>query len=164
MKINYLRTFKEDERVSMDNYAKDMIKFQKNYPSKLELSEYIPKINDLLKFIPNNKLKMRIARYIDYPVQVKKLPTYDISHIIDHSYAHLVKNIKSKVFIMHGANDSMVPFTESIYLGKYLNDNEILISFLYEHREISTNRGILFKLKEFIKLIRFNARYIQYNS
>ena len=27
MKINYLRTFKADGRVSMDNYAKDMIKF-----------------------------------------------------------------------------------------------------------------------------------------
>ena len=31
MKINYLRTFKEDGRDSMDNYAKDMIKFQKKY-------------------------------------------------------------------------------------------------------------------------------------
>ena len=100
MKINYLRTFKEDGRVSMDNYAKDMIKFQKNYPSKLELSEYIPKINDLLQFISNKNLKMRIARYIAYPLQVKKLPTYDISHIIDHSYAHLVKHIKSKVKIL----------------------------------------------------------------
>ena len=100
MKINYLRTFQEDERVSMDNYAKDMIKFQKNYPSKLELSEYIPKINGLLQCIPNKNLKMRIARYIAYPSQVKKLPTYDISHIIDHAYAHLVKHVKSKVKIL----------------------------------------------------------------
>ena len=60
MKINYLRTFQEEERVSMDNYVKDMIKFQKNYPSKLELSEYIPKINGLLQFIPNKNLKLRI--------------------------------------------------------------------------------------------------------
>ena len=62
MKINYLRTFKEDGRDSMDNYAKDMIKFQKNYPSQLELSEYIPKINDLLNFM----LKSAILAFCYY--------------------------------------------------------------------------------------------------
>jgi len=71
--------------------------------------------------------------------------------------------INNKVFIMHGANDSMVPFTESTYLHDNLQDSTLLISFLYEHREISTNRGIFFKLKEFVKLINFNAQYIRYN-
>ena len=74
-----------------------------------------------------------------------------------------ISSIQSKVFIMHGANDSMVPFTESTFLHDNLSDSTLLISFLYEHREISTNRGILFKLKEFIKLINFNAHYIRYN-
>ena len=74
-----------------------------------------------------------------------------------------IQKIKDKVFIMHGANDSMVPFTESIYLDKHLDNSTLLISFLYEHREISTDRGLLFKLKEFIKLIRFKAQYIRYN-
>ena len=64
---------------------------------------------------------------------------------------------------MHGANDSMVPFTESIYLHKNLPNSTLLISFLYEHREISTDRNIFFKIKEFIKLINFNAKYIRYN-
>jgi len=74
-----------------------------------------------------------------------------------------IGSIENKVFIMHGANDSMVPFTESIYLHDNLQNSTLLISFLYEHREISTNRGMLFKLKEFIKLINFNAQYIKYN-
>ena len=74
-----------------------------------------------------------------------------------------IQKIKDKVFIMHGANDSMVPFTESIYLDEHLDNSTLLISFLYEHREISTDRGIFFKIKEFIKLIRFNAQYIRYN-
>ena len=74
-----------------------------------------------------------------------------------------IDSITDKVFIMHGANDSMVPFTESTYLHKNLMDSNLLISFLYEHREISTDRGILFKLKEFLKLINFNAKYIRYN-
>ena len=42
----------------------------------------------------------------------------------------------------------MVPFTESILLSKQLSNSTLLISFLYEHREISTNRGVLFKIKE----------------
>ena len=74
-----------------------------------------------------------------------------------------IEDIKDKVFIIHGANDSMVPFTESIHLDKHLKNSMLLISFLYEHREISTKRGLLFKLKEFIKLINFNAQYIRYN-
>ena len=74
-----------------------------------------------------------------------------------------IQKIKDKVFIMHGANDSMVPFTESIYLDENLDNSTLLISFLYEHREISTDRDIFFKIKEFIKLIRFNAQYIRYN-
>ena len=74
-----------------------------------------------------------------------------------------INKINNKVFIMHGANDSMVPFTESTYLHEHLKDSTLLISFLYEHREISTDRGIFFKLKEFLKLINFNAKYIRYN-
>ena len=74
-----------------------------------------------------------------------------------------INSINNKVFIMHGANDSMVPFTESTYLHNHLEDSTLLISFLYEHREISTDRGIFFKIKEFIKLINFNAQYIRYN-
>ena len=74
-----------------------------------------------------------------------------------------IQSIKDHVFIMHGANDSMVPFTESLFLDKNLKNSTLLISFLYEHREISTNRNIFFKLKEFFKLIQFNAKYIRYN-
>ena len=74
-----------------------------------------------------------------------------------------INSIDNKVFIMHGANDSMVPFTESTYLHDNLKNSTLLISFLYEHREISTDSGIFFKLKEFLKLIHFNAKYIRYN-
>tara|TARA_B110000116_G_scaffold92189_1_gene80340 strand:+ start:127 stop:1146 length:1020 start_codon:yes stop_codon:yes gene_type:complete len=74
------------------------------------------------------------------------------------------KNISTKTFIIHGANDSMVPFTESVLLAKNINNSELLISFLYEHREISTNRGILFKMKEAFKMIRFFAFYFRYNK
>ena len=74
------------------------------------------------------------------------------------------KNIKNKVFVIHGANDSMVPFTESVFLAKSIPNSKLLISFLYEHREISTDRGIIFKLKELAKMIVFFADYFRYNK
>ena len=73
-------------------------------------------------------------------------------------------NIQEKVFIMHGANDSMVPFTESTFLAKNLPNSELLISYLYEHKEISTNKGILFKTKEIFRLFNFFARLFGYDE
>ena len=77
---------------------------------------------------------------------------------------HWANKIKYKVFIIHGANDSMVPFTESVALAKVIPNNKLLISFLYEHKEISTDRGIFFKIKELIKMINYFAYYFRYNK
>ena len=74
------------------------------------------------------------------------------------------KDISIKTFIIHGANDSMVPFTESTLLSQHINNSELLISFLYEHRELSSNRGIVFKIKEVIKMINFFAFFFRYNE
>ena len=74
------------------------------------------------------------------------------------------KNINIKTFIMHGANDSMVPFTESTMLSSKIKNSEVLISFLFEHREISNNRGIFFEIKEILKMINFFALYFKFNK
>ena len=74
------------------------------------------------------------------------------------------KQIKMKVFIMHGANDSMVPYTESVKLGENLSNNKLLISYIYEHKEISTNNSLITKLKELVKLEQFFASYFKYNE
>ena len=99
MKINYLRTFAEEKQLSINEYANDLVQFQKNYSPKLEISEYVPKINKLFNLLPA-LWKMRLARYVGYPSQVKKLPNYDLTHVVDQSYGHLVKYIKSKVKII----------------------------------------------------------------
>jgi acetyl esterase/lipase len=70
--------------------------------------------------------------------------------------------IKEKVFILHGANDSMVPFTESIKLADYIPENELLISYIYEHKEISNNRGYFFTLREISRLINFYAKFFHH--
>ena len=68
------------------------------------------------------------------------------------------KEISGKVFILHGAHDSMVPFTESVQLAEYLQNSELYISYLYEHKEISSNGGIIFKFGELLKLLQFYSK------
>ena len=82
----------------------------------------------------------------------------------DLSPKYWCDKIKRKVFIFHGANDSMVPFTESIQLAKSIPDSELLISYIYEHKEISTDRGTYFKLKELIKMGTFFSKFYYYHE
>ena len=84
-----------------------------------------------------------------------------LEYLSPNQWAH---NIKNKTFIIHGANDSMVPFTESAFLAESIPHSKLLVSFLYEHREISTNRGMLFKIKEIFRMIKFFAHYFRYNK
>ena len=65
---------------------------------------------------------------------------------------------------MHGANDSMVPFTESVLMHDNIKNSELLISYLYEHKEISTKRGIFFKIYELLRMEFFFASYFRYNE
>ena len=107
----------------------------------------------ILKGKMNNELKLMVNQIIENNKDL-------LEYLSPELWA---KNIKNKVFVIHGANDSMVPFTESILLSKQLSNSTLLISFLYEHREISTNRGVLFKIKEIFKMIKFFANYFRYN-
>lgn len=99
MKINYLRNPHEDKYISMIEYVDDLIKFQKSYSNELEVTDFTPEFNLVLNLLPFN-WKMRVARFISYPSQVKKLPIYDITHVPDQGYGHLVNHIKSKVKIL----------------------------------------------------------------
>ena len=82
----------------------------------------------------------------------------------DLSPKYWCHEIQQKVFIFHGANDSMVPFTESIQLAKSMPNSELLISYVYEHKEISTNKGIYFKFKEFMRMLQFFSRFYYYHE
>ena len=141
MKINYLRNFVEDGRLSMNEYANDLAEYQKKNFKEAEVSEYTPRINILLNFLPNN-WKLRLARYINYPLLIKKLSDYDITHVLDHSYAHLVKNIKSKVKILT------------------VHD---LIPLLYENKEIRDIYNLDGKRSKKKKyLFRYSAKHFKY--
>ena len=88
----------------MDMYAYYLDHYiKKNYNSVINLSSFTPKMM-ISKFLPS-KLKMRFARFIEYPYQIKKnYQKYEINHIIDHGYSHLVRyplNKKNTIVTVH---------------------------------------------------------------
>ena len=127
---------------------------------QIDANEFLDFVHDVdIDFLKedrklNNELKKLIDMMMD---QNREL----LEYLSPKNWAN---NIDNKVFIIHGANDSMVPFTESTRLSEAIPNNKMLISFLYEHREISTDRGLFFKIRELIKMVKFFANYFRYNK
>ena len=97
MEIKYYLNFAEDHRVSMNQYAQQLIDYQSENFKDLKINFYQPKLSYFSKFIFLNNWKLRFSRYISYPNQVKKLPKHDVAHICDHQYAHLFPYLNSKL-------------------------------------------------------------------
>lgn len=136
---------------------------------KYRMKDDLDKVEQLKQNLNNHDKKfIELVLSADYNDEIKDV----VCKIIDKEKQNLDKispknfshKIKNKVFIMHGANDSMVPFTESVLMHEHIQNSELLISYLYEHKEISTNRGILFKLYELLKMEKFFASYFRYNE
>ena len=91
MRVVLFRDFIEDQRISMDGYALSLIEnFGKHYSDSIELDVFKPHISPWVQRLPEKlNLKMRAARYIDYPLQIKNI-SGGINHILDHGYAHLL--------------------------------------------------------------------------
>jgi len=117
MKIKYYLNFMEDKRMSMDQYGDQLLNYQSKNFKDIEINSFKPKLDLFSKIIFNDKIKMRYARYISYPKQVKNLPKHDIAHICDHNYAHLCSNLNSKLKFIT-VND-LIPFVFQKYLNKY---------------------------------------------
>ena len=58
----------------------------------------------------------------------------------------------------------MIPFTESIQLAERIPNSELFISYIYEHKEISTNKGTYFKLTEMVRMLHFFSKFYYYNE
>ena len=84
------------------------------------------KLMSLIKKIPSDETRIFIRNIFD--CNINDDVANEIYRVIDKEkefikvmspvYWHDL--VKTKVFIMHGSNDSMVPFTESIRLNKYI--------------------------------------------
>ena len=115
MKIKYYLNFAEENRLSMDEFAQQLIDYQTENYKDLEISFFRPEISLFSKLMFIEKLKMRHARYFSYPKQIKKLSFHDISHICDQQYGHLCSSINSKVKIIT-VND-LVPIVLQKHMG-----------------------------------------------
>ena len=143
-----VKTIKNILKCRIEDKDNDVKKLLKQLPDKDQNL-----VNKILNGTINEEIKKLANEIIDTNNEL-------LNYLSPENWAH---NIKDKVFVFHGANDSMVPFTESNLLAKQLKNSELLISFVFEHREISTNRGFIFKIKELLKMINFFAHYFRYN-
>ncbi len=123
-----------------------------------ELKKITGKKKELINCVLNGKMNSEVLRIIKI---FDKIMVNEYSSL---SPSHWYEKVTSKVFIFHGANDTMVPFTESINLAKKIKQSKLFISYLYEHREISSNKGYFFKGVEIIKMVIFLGKFIKYNE
>ena len=119
------------------------------------LSNYERKIMD---DILNSKISNKVNKIIDIIFKEK------IDLLNDISPKNWCEQVKSKVYVMHGANDNMVPYTQSVDLANHLVNSELFISYLYEHNEISPNRSFLYKIKELLRIVSYIKGYIKYHE
>jgi glycosyltransferase involved in cell wall biosynthesis len=105
--ITYYRTFDLDQRVSMEIYADrlsqaliDHIDPVSDQPNSQTVTNFRPASPQSSMF--KSKFGMRFLRYFWYPRQVKNSES-KIHHIVDHGYAHLVKNLGAgaKIVTVH---------------------------------------------------------------
>ena len=159
---NFLDKFNFPE---INNYKKEFEEI-----INLQIQDKHDEVKEKIKELPDPKTQKFIQNIFDCKIDVDV--ANEIYKVIDNekdfikimSPLYWADKVNSKVFIMHGSNDSMVPFTESINLNKYLKNSSLFISYMYEHKEISTNKGFIFKLKEFYKMYCFFKKYFKYND
>ena len=136
----------------------------------LQIQDKHDKVKESISQIPDKNTQKFIQNIFDCKIsndvanEIYRVINNEKEFIKIMSPLYWGDKIDSRVFIMHGSNDSMVPFTESINLNKCLKNSSLFISYMYEHKEMSTNKGIIFKLKEFYKMYRFFKKYFKYNA
>ena len=121
-----------------------------------ELHDYTKHLTEFEKDLFNSIISGRANEH------VKEL-TYLILENEEEAFRKLSprygsEKLTDKVFILHGANDSMVPFIQSIQLSNYLPNTNLCISYLYEHKEIASNKSFISMMYESYKLINFYAK------
>ena len=132
----------QDKREECDKLVNTLPKFQKNIYFSIITGNPTPEVKELAQAIIKNEQET-----------LKRL-----------SPKYWANNFQKKVFILHGSNDSMVPFTESIQLAEDLPNSELFISYLYEHSEFSTNRGLFFTSMEIIKFIQYYSKLFYHHE
>ena len=109
-KVQYLRNFHQDHRISMEVYAENLINAVSSFNSDTDVGFEFSSFRPTTRFEHQSSpglWAMRYARYWEYPRQLKKLSA-DIYHIVEHGYAHLVDQLplEKTVVTVH----DLIPF------------------------------------------------------
>lgn len=136
---------------------------------KLRVQNEVEESEKALLLLPDdqqNLLRNIFSAHITSQIETlaEKMINACEQEIIEMSPAHWGNQIKTPVFIMHGTNDSMIPFTESILLAECMENSHLFISNMYEHREITSKSGYLMKLYNMLKLTSFFKNFIKFNA
>ncbi len=131
---------------------------EKNEDVEKELEALDEREQELMQNILDANVTPEIRRIIDIILKEK---IDELNGISPESWAHQVSN---KVFIMHGANDDMVPYTQSIQLAKSIKESELFISYLYEHNEIAPTHSFMHKFNELKRLTCYIKSIIKHHE
>ena len=131
---------------------------EKNDDVYKELEKLSEKEKELMQNILDANVTPEIKRIIDIVLNEK---IDELNGISPESWAHKVSN---KVFIMHGANDDMVPYTQSIQLAESIKESELFISYLYEHNEITPKHSFTHKFNELKRLTSYIKSIIKHHE
>ena len=136
---------------------------------KLRVREMEEEADKLIATLPDDQKSLIQSIFKpEINEDIKKLIDIVFDNIEDELNDISPKNwcsrVENKVFIMHGAGDNMVPYTESVKLNADIPDSELFISYLYEHNEIAPKRSVFHKIKELYRLIIFYTKIFEYND
>ena len=185
--MNYLITGKykkEDEEVFMKPNDWGGIVIMHNYLSRVKTGFDTSKIrqnigyriqNDLEQADGHLKTLSEFERSFTHSLMTANYnpDVIDVFNLIRKTFINELEELsprlwcdqfKQKVFIIHGSNDSMIPYTESIQLSESIPRNMLYISHLYGHKSIERLGNIWFLIKELYGLIRFITHFLAYDE
>ncbi len=113
---------------------KEEIILEKSLTAEKKLSEFLDQVLDNLHLEPKNLALVGFSQGCMISIQVGLKLKKKINSIIGYSgkiinRKHLLDNINSKpkIFLMHGANDTIVPATHLLEAKEYLNNQGIKV-------------------------------------
>ncbi len=136
---------------------------------RLRVKNKIVESNNELRRLPEDQKKIMFDILNSKQTKIikkltEKMKTVYQEELEDISPSNVCNEINYKVFLMHGANDSMVPYTESIKLSKKIKKSQLFLSGLYEHREISKSNSLIKKICELKHMSNFFTDFMDYNE
>ena len=158
----FFHHFMEDIDFGFDKKnIKEVIQLRINN-KKAEAEERMKTLNDIEYNVANaimtGNINHEVEQIVDHIINDKA------QYIHDLSCKPICEKVATKTFIFHGANDNMIPFSESIQLNELLPNSHLFISYLFGHKGVSSKRSIFFKLKEGLRLLQFFAKFDKYNA